>query len=441
MKAITISAPSSGSGKTTVSLGLIRALKIRGLDVCAYKTGPDYIDRAFLEVASDLPVGNLDLHLQTQAGLNFALSKAPAEYCVIEGVMGFFDGISNTFQNSGYDICRRLKLNSCLVYTPKGEMFSAIPKIMGMANFHQSAIKSVLFNNITPRHYHLLKDALENNSDISTIGYLPKLKNATFNSRHLGLVQSSEISDLNLKLDEIAKVMEDTVNLDVIIDLMAPPCISTVDESFSLPPRNISVGIAKDQAFSFYYRENIELLENACRVHYFSPLNDKKLPQCDLLYFGGGYPEVFREQLSRNTSMLSEVRDFGENDGFILAECGGLMYLTEFVENSKMVGLLKGKCRLTSQLQRFGYVDVTLKEDCFLGKQGTQFTGHEFHKSVTTVDYPTLYQVSKTMGNRQWSCGFQYKNTIAGYPHINFIGHIQMINHLLKTVEKKVNTL
>lgn len=436
MKTIMITAPASGSGKTTMTLGLIRALKKRSIDVCGFKAGPDYIDRAFLENASGKPGGNLDLHLQGEKGLFHSLSRAQAEFCVIEGVMGFFDGIYNTFQNSCYHISDILKINSILVYTPKGEMFSAIPKIKGMADFGHSSIKAVIFNNVTEKTYLLLKDALENYTDLKALGYLPKLKNCELKSRHLGLVQSMEIQHLHAKLDEIAAAVEDHIDLDAILGLMTQPRMPVDKSGYDFPKTDIKVAIAMDSAFSFYYQENLELLEESCNVTYFSPLKDHTIPICDLLYFGGGYPEVFREKLSLNKSMMTSVKEFAESDGYILAECGGLMYLSEYIEETKMVGLFKGKCHMTQRLQRFGYVDIELAEDCFLGVKGDKLVAHEFHRSRTSIETPTVFQVSKTKGPQKWSCGFQYKNTIAGYPHFNFLGNPKSFHHLLNQIGK-----
>jgi len=434
MKAILITAPSSGSGKTTVTLGLIRALKQKGLDVCAYKTGPDYIDRAFLEKASGLPTGNLDLHLQGLDGLYYSLSQSPAENCIIEGVMGFFDGISNTYSNSCYDISRLLKIPSLLVYSPKGEMFSAIPKIKGMAEFKDSTINSILFNNISEKYYCLLKEATEEYTDLPVLGYIPKLDDAVFESRHLGLIQSDEIDNLDSKINKIARTLSRTVDLDRIVAMMRQPTTPNLTTDFALPKTDIKIAVARDKAFSFYYRENLELLESACQVSYFSPLSDHALPTCDLIYFGGGYPEVFRQELAANKSMLDAVWQHGEAGGYIFGECGGLMYLSDYVEDSKMVGLLKGECTLTKSLQRFGYIDVALTDDCFLGKAGTRFAGHEFHKSTTSMNLPTVFGIKKTMGENVWNCGFRYKNTIAGYPHINFLSNMDLLKHMLQTI-------
>lgn len=443
MKAIMLTAPASGSGKTTVTLGLIRALLKKGMDVCGFKTGPDYIDRAFLEEASGKPAGNLDIHLQGENGLFYSLSQAPAELCVIEGAMGYFDGIHNTYENSCYHISQLLEINSILIYTPKGEMFTAVPKIKGMAEFKQSTIKAVIFNNVSKKYYTLLKEALEDHTNLKVLGYIPKLNEAVFESRHLGLVQSNELSDINRKINEIADAMIGHVDLEAVLGLMTSPIINKDFGNYEIARKDITVAVAQDKAFSFYYRENLQLLENVCDVSYFSPLRDHKIPPCDLIYLGGGYPEVFKTELSMNKHMLRAIRDFIESFGCVYAECGGLLYLSDSIENSEMAGIFSGKCQLTKSLQRFGYVDVKLKQDCLLGKKGETFTAHEFHKSTADIKGETLYTVSKTMGEDTWNCGYSYKNAVAGYPHVNFLGNIDIFRNILRFVEKNrlLNTI
>jgi cobyrinic acid a,c-diamide synthase len=433
MKTILITAPSSGSGKTTIAIGITRALIKKGLDVCAFKTGPDYIDRAFLEKASRRPAGNLDMHLQGKAGMHSALSMASADYCVIEGAMGYFDGISNTYVNSSYDIARELEINSILIYTPKGEMFSAIPKIKGMAEFDASNIKAVIFNNVTEKHYKMLKDALEMHSDLKVLGCIPKIQDVEFKSRHLGLVQSIEIADIEAKIDAIAEIVIQNIDIEELINLTKE---IKATEALKVTKRNIKAAVAMDHAFSFYYAENIKLLEMACDVIYFSPLEDKTIPDCDFLYLGGGYPEVFEEALTKNKSMMDSIKTFSENGGFIYSECGGFMYLNETINNKEMVGIFKGQSKLTKSLQRFGYIDMILQQDCILGKKDDKITAHEFHKSITDLDSKPIFSIAKTMGDAIWECGYLYKNTYGGYPHINFIGNMNVLNNILENIER-----
>jgi cobyrinic acid a,c-diamide synthase len=432
MKTILITAPSSGSGKTTISVGIIRALKNKGLDVCAFKTGPDYIDRAFLEKASGRRAGNLDMHLQGKEGVGKALSMTTAAYCVIEGAMGYFDGIGNTYKSSSYDISRELEINSILIYTPKGEMFSAIPKIKGLAEFEDSNIKAVIFNNVGEKHYWMLKEALEKHTDLKVLGYIPKIEEIEFKSRHLGLVQSIEIEDIEAKIEAIAEAVLRNIDLDELMKLMKD---IEVPEAPKIRKRKIKVGIAMDHAFSFHYSENIKLLEMSCEIEYFSPLQDKVIPDCDLLYLGGGYPEVFAENLAKNHSMLDSIKSFSEKGGYIYAECGGFMYLNQSINGHPMVGAFKGESKMTKGLQRFGYIELQLKEDCMLGKKGDKITAHEFHKSLTKIEDAPIFSINKTMGDGAWECGYLYKNTYGGYPHIHFLGNMDVLNNILNNIE------
>jgi cobyrinic acid a,c-diamide synthase len=433
MKSILITAPTSGSGKTTITMGILRALRNRGHDTCAFKTGPDYIDRAFLEKACKGRAGNLDIHLQGKEGILSALSMASDEYCIIEGAMGYFDGIYNTYINSSYDISKELGINSILVYTPRGEMFSAIPKIMGMAEFEASSIKAVIFNNISLTHYEMLKEALEKHTSLKVLGFLPKMDAVELKSRHLGLVQSIELEDLDSQIEEISKVVRANIDLDEIISLMTDINLSSKQD---IGTYDVKVAIARDKAFSFYYSENLDMLEKACKVTYFSPMEDDALPQCDLLYLGGGYPEVFKKELADNRTMLASIKEYSQKGGYIYAECGGFMYLTDSIDGEPMTGVFRGQSKLTGKLQNFGYIDMELKADSMLGRKGDKLTAHEFHKSVSELQVDTIFHISKTMGRKTWGGGYIYKNTYGGYPHISFLGNLQVLKNILDSIER-----
>jgi cobyrinic acid a,c-diamide synthase len=428
-----LAAPSSGSGKTTVTTGLVRALKNKGYGPTCFKTGPDYIDTAFLAAASGKSAGNLDLHLQGEKGMRQAFSLAAGDFCVVEGAMGYFDGISNTWQGSSYDIAKTLGISTVLVYSPKGEMFSAVPQIKGMVDFSGGLIKAVILNNTSEKAYQLLKGQIEKYARIDVLGYLPSKEDAVLKSRHLGLVQSVELEDLDAQLEQYAGAITEHVNLEALVGLMT----DVSGEPFPQPAsRNLTVAIAKDRAFSFYYRENIRLLELSCRVIYFSPLEDQRLPQCDLLYLGGGYPEVFRSDLTANRQMLRAIKQYADSGGCIYAECGGMMYLVEKVEGENMVGIFEGESSLTGRLQRFGYIDITLADYCMLGSAGEKLTAHEFHRSTCPPAAKEIFQVTKTMGSASWACGRVYKNVLAGYPHISFIGNPRAFEALLDYSEQ-----
>ncbi len=434
MKTILITAPSSNTGKTLITLGLIRALKNRRLDVSPFKTGPDFIDTKYLELAGGKRAGNLDLHMLGEEGIRAALSMNPGDYGVIEGAMGYFDGIYNSFENSSYDICKRLGINSILVYRPQGEMFSAIPKIKGMVDFPNSNIKGVILNRVRRDIYLLLKEKIEEYVEIKVLGYVEEDKDLEIDSRHLGLIQPMENRNGQIIIDKIASKIEETVDIDGLIHIMK----DIVVEEYQYPKkRNIKVAIAYDEAFSFYYNENLQLLENTCQVEYFSPLRDREVPKCDLLYLGGGYPELYKKGLSQNTTMLDSIRNMAEAGGYIYGEGGGFMYLVEDIEGFPMVGILKGRASMKDKVQRFGYVNIHLLKDTLLGKRGDCLRGKEFHRSSIKIGDRASYDIKKPKGSLSWQCGFTYKNVLAAYPHINFLGNMKAFNYLLDRIENK----
>lgn len=435
MKTIMITAPSSNTGKTVVTLGIIRALKDRGLDVSAFKTGPDFIDRKYIGMASGKVAGNLDMHLMEREGLKGSIAMNNGEFGVIEGAMGYFDGIYNTYENSSYDISLELDIPTILVYSPKGEMFSAIPKIKGMVDFSKNRIKGIIFNKTNESMYKLLKEQIEKHIDIEVLGYLPIDEELNIESRHLGLLQPEEHISIEKYINRAACMVENTIDVDKIIKISKQ--VKVEPKNYS-KKRDITVAIAYDRAFNFYYEENIKFLEAICNVEYFSPLKDKELPKADLIYIGGGYPELFLEQLSENMDMIRSIRDYVEDGGYVYGEAGGLMYLVDSIEGYSMCGIFSGKSTMTDRLQRFGYVNILLKEDCMLGQAGDKLTGQEFHRSVIETDEEQILHITKPMSKRKWQCGFSYKNALGIYQHINFLGNEKALDYMLRKIEKDV---
>ncbi|MDD2481522.1 MAG: cobyrinate a,c-diamide synthase [Lutispora sp.] len=435
MNMLMITGPSSGMGKTLVTLGIIRSLKNRGINVSGFKTGGDFIDTKYIAEASGKRAGNLDRFLLGDRGVKESIAMNRGDIGIVEGAMGYFDGMGNGFENSSYDISKLLDINAILVYTPKGEMFSAIPKIKGMVDFPGSKIKGIILNKVSKTMYALLKEKIEEYINIKVLGYLEENKDLEIESRHLGLIQSIEISEVNRTIEKATANIEKNIDIEEIIRL----CCSVELPDYIYPSkRNIKVAVAYDKAFSFYYGENLNLFENICQVEYFSPIKDKKFSQCDLLYLGGGYPEVFKEELSMNYEMRKSIKDKADAGGFIYAEAGGLMYLTDSIEQSFMCGVFRGQSIMTDKLQRFGYESMELSKDCVLGKKGDIMTGQEFHKSIVQIDGEEIFNISKPNGTREWKCGYVYKNVLAAYPHINFLGNMKAFNHLLDTIENNI---
>jgi len=434
MKGIMITAPASNTGKTTLSFGIIRAIKNRGLDISAFKTGPDFIDTKYLGVASGKRAGNLDIHLMGRGGIKEAISMNYGEYAIVEGAMGYFDGVYNTFEKSSYDISKELDIPAILIYRPQGEMFSAIPKIKGMVDFPGSKIKAIILNKVSKEMYPLLKEKIEEYIDIKVLGYLPHDESLEIESRYLGLMQTDEKLDCEELIDRVAEAVEKTIDIDEILKMTKELNYSPYEYK---EKRNIKVAIAYDEAFNFYYNENLNLLDNICDVEFFSPLKDEEVPDSDLIFIGGGYPELYAKELSNNLKMIESIRKNAELGKYIIAEGGGFMYLASSIENDLMCNVFHGQAVMTDRLQRFGYVNMTINTDTIIGRKGSVIPGNEYHRSTIDIDNNSVFDIKKLKGNRTWKCGYSYKNILAYYQHINFLGNMDGFKHLLDTIENK----
>lgn len=439
MKSIIIASNHSGGGKTTFTLGLMKALSDRNLEVQGYKVGPDYIDPAFHKEVTGKSSRNLDVYLMGEEGIKYNYLKGYGDVGIIEGVMGLYDGIGASYEASTYDVSRILNnMPIILIMSPKGQSMTICAEINGIKNFKNANVVGVVLNSVSEKYYKLLKYSIESNCDVKVLGYVPREEKISLSSRHLGLVQSMEVLDLNEKIEICADLIKKYVDIDEILNLMKEfkdnnenVCEKRINE---LKRKDIRIGIALDKAFSFYYKNNIELLEAVGEVIYFSPINDKKLPEnLDFLYIGGGYPEVFKEELESNIPMRNSIKEALENGLKCYAECGGLMYLTNEIDGCKMVGFLDGKSFMTKKLTRFGYCTVNIKNKSFIGN--IKVNAHEFHKSDVELNEESIYEVEKSQYDGEvlkWKCGYFKKNTLAGYAHINFLGNLEFFKELMK---------
>lgn len=429
MKTMIISSNCSGGGKTTFTLGLMKALKNRKYDVQGYKVGPDYIDTGFHTEITGKASRNLDIHLMGEEGVRASFSRGDGDLAVVEGVMGLYDGRGLNEECSTYSVSKLLDdAPILLVITPKAQSVTLCAEINGIKNFRNANIAGIVLNCVSESFYNLLKPAIEIHCNLKVFGYIPKDEKLNLESRHLGLIQSVEVGNLNEKINYLAELIEQHIDLDGIIESFKE--VKKTEDKYHLNKGNKKIAIAYDEAFRFYYKENLELLEEVAEVIYFSPLRDKKLPEnIDFLYLGGGYPEVFKEQLSKNTEMLNSIKEQLNNGLKCYAECGGLMYLTENIDNVNMVGFLKGNSEMTKRLNRFGYATLSVN--------GIEVNCHEFHKSKVNLSEKAIYDVSKTSYTGEkinWNCGYKKKNTLAGYPHVHFFGNMEFIKYLLNEI-------
>ena len=432
MKSLIISSNCSGGGKTTFTLGLMKALKNRGYDIQGYKVGPDYIDTGFHGEVIGKASRNLDLHLMGEEGIKAAFTRGTGDIGIIEGVMGLYDGKGITEKGSTYEVSKILdNAPIILVITPKAQSVTLCAEINGLKDFRNANIVGVIINSVGEKYYRLLKSAIELNCNVKVFGYIPKDERIKLESRHLGLVQSVEIDNLIEKIEICANLIEEHVELDSLIDNLKE--IPRYEDKFHLKNKGIKIAVAYDEAFRFYYKENLELLGEIGEVIYFSPLRDKELPKdIDFLYLGGGYPEVFKEELEENISMRKSIKLALDNGLKCYAECGGLMYLTEKISGKDMVGFFRGYSEMTKELKRFGYSTILMENE--ETKSQIKVNCHEFHKSDVNLAEDTIYTVEKeawTGETLRWTCGYKKKNTLAGYPHIHFIGNLDFLKVLV----------
>lgn len=445
MKGIVIGSNKSGGGKTTFTLGLMRALMNKGFQVQGYKVGPDYIDSAFHSTITGKASRNLDIFLMGEEGVKASFSRGNADIAVVEGVMGLYDGKGINSEYSTSHVAKLLDLPVVLVLSPSAQMATLCAEINGILNFDNVKVCGIILNNVSESYYRILKIAIESNCKTNVFGYIPKDDRLSIKSRHLGLIQSSEISDIHRKIDICAELIHKYVDLKALIENMND--CKKYQDNFHVKNKNMRTAVAYDRAFSFYYKENLEMLEEMGEVTFFSPIADKKIPEnIDFLYIGGGYPEVFIDELSQNTSMLNSIYDKLNSGLKCFAECGGLMYLTKGLTNEykedelnkymfnnysginikETVGFFNGVSYMTKRLQNFGYAQIEVNEENSIVAKKSKINCHEFHRSKVNCSEKKIYKLQKetiTGEIKQWECGYVKNNTLGAYAHIHFFGN------------------
>ncbi len=447
---LVIAGTHSGAGKTTVATGLMAALSAK-MRVQPFKVGPDYIDPAYHTFITERKSRNLDGWMLEEDVVRYLFRKnmQGAEIGIIEGVMGLYDGAEvSSQQGSTAQIAKVLGAPVVLVVDGRAMAASAGAMVLGYKSFDPELnLAGVIFNNVGGEgHYQILKEAVEKYTGIRVFGYLPKNKEVMLPSRHLGLVPSGEIASLREKLSQLANLIEKTVEVEELVKLAQNWPQEFSDPSYTLQGNReypVKVAVAYDKAFNFYYWDNLELLEElGATLEFFSPLKDKTLPSgIDAIIWGGGFPEVFAQELEQNISLKMDIKKSLSQGMSYYAECGGLMYLTDSLqdfegEKYKMVGWLQGNCCMTSRLQRFGYAQLTLQQDCIWGKAGDKIKVHEFHRSKTeAVDAPTAYSLIKQRKGQvtqQWECGYLKGNGVAGYAHLHLYSNTKFAENFLQ---------
>lgn len=455
-----IAAPKSGSGKTMITCALLQLLKDSGKNVSSYKCGPDYIDPMFHKKVLGVPSKNLDTFFtdeKTTVQL-FLDKRADGDFAVLEGVMGLYDGLGGIYeQGSSYHLAKVTQTPIILVVDAKGMGKSVLALIAGFLQYDtQHLIKGVLLNRMSKGYYDIIKPLIEKELSVKVVGYFPEQKDIRLESRHLGLVMPDELADIKEQLDELAGRLKKTIDLDMLLDIAVEAeeiTKTTNTEQMQIQNQNntVNIAVAMDEAFCFYYEDNLRLLEKCgAKLQYFSPLHDTKLPDnCDALLLGGGYPELYTKKMSENVSMRESIKKAFRAGLPTVAECGGFMYLHKYIHDicddtdeqnkadvqnnadtqyntdtqndvsvSQLVGALDGGCHFKGKLVRFGYIELAEKHSNFL-PPNEKIKAHEFHYYDSTDNGADCIATKPATG-RSYDCVISHDNYWLGFPHLYY---------------------
>ena len=420
-----IGALNSGSGKTTFTMGLLRSLQKQGLQVQPFKCGPDYIDTKFHSVATGNESVNLDTWLASKEHVSKIYRKYgnPADVCVIEGVMGLFDGYEK-MKGSSAEIAMLLDIPVVLIINARSTAYTVAAQIYGAKYFCPGLkLAGVVFNYVASEsHFSFLKDACSD-AGVECFGYIPKSDSLEIPSRNLGLSIGIEEA-MNRQIDRAADLVSRFVDIARMLErcnsyMADADTADTIESESNTSHKDITIAVAKDAAFNFIYRENIARLEKIGKVLFFSPLKGDRLPHADLVYLPGGYPELFAEQLQQQHELIEDIKDFAENDGKIFAECGGMIFLSMGIADAiggnihRFCGVLPFECTMKNAHLHLGYREV-------IDWNGRHWRGHEFHYSniADNVNFPASAAKQYNRSGAEVATSlFRYKNVIAGYTH------------------------
>ena len=447
---VLFAAASSGSGKTTVTCGILRSLARRGVNVCAFKCGPDYIDPLFHRSVLSTPCRNLDLYFSSEEEVRTLLAEgagacAEAEppcstsnaddahaanpsppLAVIEGVMGYYDGLGGTTDTaSAYHVACATNTPVVLIVNARGASLTLVAQLKGIIEYRKpSHIAGVILNCCSKNLAALLTPALQQECGITVLGYVPNKPEFALESRHLGLVTADEIDNLQERIDAIANTLDETINFEALLNL-ANHAPALEYEPHTCTPATTTqpvIAVARDHAFCFYYEESLELLRRlGARCAYFSPCAGDVLPQgCCGVYLGGGYPELHAKELQENTALAQQLREQHAASMPFFAECGGFMYLQERLVDMegnswRMAGVIPGDVHYTGKLTRFGYVELTAQKSGMGTHAGNTLRAHEFHYFDSSCNGNAFHAVKHT--GKQWDCCVVENRLFAGFPH------------------------
>jgi cobyrinic acid a,c-diamide synthase len=442
----------SGVGKTSVTLALVAALRRQGVAIQTFKVGPDFLDPTYLGRAAGRPCYNLDGWMMGSAAVrsSFASHAPSADLSVVEGAMGLFDGADpHNGEGSTAEIAMLLRAPVLLVVDAQGMSRSIAALVKGYTNFDPGVrIVGVILNRVgSARHAAWLEESLRAHSLPPVVGAIPTGALPSLPHRHLGLTTADDSTLPQAVLAQLAEAAKAHLKIDVILSLAEQAGATEVADS-GVPEPGLArprVGVARDRAFHFYYQDNLDALAARAELIEFSPLADEGLPdRLDLLYLGGGYPELHATELAANKPMHAAVRCYAEQGRAIYAECGGLLYLAQSLQcldgsSHEMAGLIPARARMQSRRAALGYVEASLIAPALLGPAGAAIRGHEFHYSTLDCEpevLPSTWSRAYRLQRRRTAAveeeGFARGNLLASYVHAHFATRSDVIDHLLR---------
>ena len=442
-KRVMIAGTGSGCGKTTITCALLSALVSMGNDVIAFKCGPDYIDPMFHKKAAGLESRNLDIFLMGEQGVRYCAARhaANGKIAVLEGVMGFYDGLGNGSYASSNHVSLLTNTPVVLIVSAKGTSLSICAEIKGFLEFERNNIRGLILNNVSEAIYPFYKRMIEERLNISVIGFMPHIPDVHLESRHLGLVTADEIADIKEKLNILGDYAVRCVDLEALQNIAGQAEPFDSGQNFLPAIKNdcsIKIYVARDEAFCFCYEDNNDLFKwMGAEIEFFSPIHDRELPNDAAgIVLWGGYPELYARALEENTSMRYSLKSAIEADLPVYAECGGFRYLQQSLtdldgKTYEMLGVLPGNAKMTKKLRNFGYYEIEAQRDNLLCRAGGKINAHFFHHSVSNCEGDCFMAVKNS--GVSFPCIAAKMNILAGCQHLHFWGNPDFALNFINT--------
>lgn len=441
---LVIAGVTSGVGKTSISIALMNSLREKGYKVQGFKVGPDYIDPSYHTSITGRQSRNLDPWLMGEKGLlaSFRDASKDADFAVVEGVMGLFDGLSGSsnFASTAH-IAKLLKSPVVLVVDAAKAARSVAAVVLGFTKFDAGIrIAGLILNNVAgEKHAKYCIDAIRQKVKVPVLGVIKRNKEIELQERHLGLVPTSERKELEKKVIAVAKYMEEQIDVDKAVSIAKKAPKLHIKNNGIMKNIKATIAVALDESFNFYYTDNFDTLRSlGAELRFFSPVNDEVIPDTDAMFLGGGFPEVLADKLERNSRMLRSIKNAASDDMPIYAECGGLMYLTKSItefdgKKHSMVDLFDADTIMDKKLT-LNYTEAKITDTCLIAKAGKTVRGHEFHYSKidnVSKDSRFAYKLRRGKGVNGSMDGFMEYNTLASYMHLHFANKFLAENFLL----------